>query len=625
MAFLIWNPQQTDPELYELLRTLAEEYPLTEGAENSNLSFKKSLDPEKLSITRKDDGWLVEYGRSCFAARGVAYALAGREGTETMSLKTHGILFDCTRGNVLKVVTFKIWLRRLALLGFNMAMIYVKDAYQVPGEPYFGYMRGAYSMDEIKAIDAYAKKLKIEMIGAIQALGHMEPILRWPIYNCIKDTDAELLVDEPKTYELLEKILAFWSEALSSRRIHLGMDETRRLGQGVFLKKHGYEPPYSIYNRHLNRVCEICKKHRFEPIIWSDMYFCYANKDRTYYSKETVVPEDVKKAIPKMVQLSYWDYYNRDQSMYESMLTRTSDLNGSTPFMASGVWTWSNVWTDYEQTRGTVRPCIDACRKVGAKELIYTMWGDGGGVCDFNSAWAGLAWSADYAFNGGEDHDRTASLYGAVCGTDYDRQLIAGDLAYTLPGPITSEWFWSKVNAEMMLWDDPIMGIYYNEIYSRPVEHLHEKLLESWSGVLTKLEPYRSDSKAGRINYAWCTANVVTRKLRLRKVLLQAYDDHDTETLRKIADETAPEIAAALKEWLTEFRTQWLDKYKPFGLELVQIRISGQIERFAELSREIRDYIDGKWETIPALENRITPAKHIIIGYKSVATGCFFL
>ena len=39
---------------------------------------------------------------------------------------------------------------RIAMMGYNMAMIYTKDAYQLPDEPYFGYMRGAYSMEEIR-------------------------------------------------------------------------------------------------------------------------------------------------------------------------------------------------------------------------------------------------------------------------------------------------------------------------------------------------------------------------------------------------------------------------------------------------------------------------------------------
>ncbi|MBO4630411.1 MAG: family 20 glycosylhydrolase, partial [Lentisphaeria bacterium] len=309
---LNWNPETTDRNVREILRTLGEEYPLRESKEKINLIFEKNEDPMILRVTKRADSWIVSYGRDSLAARGAAYALSGQECDEKTPFKTFGILFDCTRGNVITVRHFKHWLRRLALMGYNMAMLYTKDAYQLPGEPYFGYMRGAYSMEEIKEIDAYAKKLRIEMIGSIQVLGHLEPILRWQAYWPVRDTSSAVLIDEPQTYELLEKMIKFWSEALSSRRIHLGMDECQDLGRGRFMNQHGYESQFDLYNRHLGRVCKICDKLKLKPIIWSDMYFRYANPNQVYYDTQAKIPDEVKKAIPKMVQFSYWDYYHRE-------------------------------------------------------------------------------------------------------------------------------------------------------------------------------------------------------------------------------------------------------------------------------------------------------------------------
>ena len=154
---LTWNSKTTPSELHSVLRTLGAEYPLREGSEGVNLTFEKNSDPEVLRVTRRDESFHVSYGRDSIAARGVAYVLSRQECDEKILFKTYGILFDCTRGSVMKVDSFKRWLRRLSLMGYNMAMLYTKDAYQVPGEPYFGYMRGAYSKEEMKEVDAYAK------------------------------------------------------------------------------------------------------------------------------------------------------------------------------------------------------------------------------------------------------------------------------------------------------------------------------------------------------------------------------------------------------------------------------------------------------------------------------------
>ncbi len=618
---LVWNPKAVPVELHSVLRALGAEYALREGSEGVNLTFEKNSDPEILRVTRRDEHFHVSYGRDSIAARGAAYALSGQECDERIVFKTYGILFDCTRGTVMKVDSFKRWLRRLALMGYNMAMLYTKDAYQVPGEPYFGYMRGAYSLEEMKEVDAYARSLKIEMIASIQALGHLEPILRWPAYIPVKDTDSVILADEPKSYELLEKMIAFWSEAFESRRIHLGMDETHDLGRGRFMDLHGYESPFHIYNRHLNRVCGICEKFKLEPIIWSDMYFRYANKKQDYYDIGSEVPEEVKKAIPKQVQLSYWDYYHRDAAFYEKMLLRTKDLNGSAPFMASGVWTWARLWCDYEMTTATVRPCVDACRNVGAKELIYTLWGDDGGYCEFDSAFAGLAWAADYAYNKAEDEDRTARLYEAVCGTSYRLQLVCGDLCHTFKnknGDI------GKIPPGALLWDDPLMGMVWNELPAWK-EDMADDMLAELKRIMETIEPHRDDKAAGHLNHAWNLAHVLTRKLELRKRLLHAYGKRDFSTLNGIAERCIPDVIDAIEGLNDSFREQWRRNFKSYGLELMQIRLAGLAERYRELARVIGEFLDGSIDCIPELEVIHRPAGHIDSRYRYVATGGFFI
>ena len=618
---LNWNPQTTDRTIREILRTLGEEYPLKESAQNINLIFEKADDPDVLRVTRRDSTWIVSCGRDSLAARGVAYALSGQECDEKTSFKTFGILFDCTRGNIITVEHFKHWLRRLALMGYNLAMLYTKDAYQVPGEPYFGYMRGAYSMEEIRELDAYAKKLRIEMIGSIQVLGHLEPVLRWPAYDEVRDTSSAILVDEPATYELIEKMIKFWSEALSSRRIHLGMDETHDLGRGRFMDRNGYESPFDIYNRHLGRICDICGKLNLQPIIWSDMYFRYANPNQDYYDTKTRVPAEVKKSIPKNVRFSYWDYYHREPGIYETMLTRTGELNGSKPIMASGIWTWLRFWTDYEITYATVRPCIQACRKTGTDELIFALWGDDGGYCDFDSAFAALAWAADYAANPAEDEDRAAKLFEAVCGTSYRMQMICGSLCYTYKGSLDKV---VKILPGPLLWDDPLMGIAWHE-FPGYKPGLAETLLTGYKKIMELTGPHRNDSAAGSINYLWNVTNVLVLKIELRRMLERAYAKRDFNTLETIAERYIPDLLDAIDGLLDAFREQWKRSFKSFGMELMQIRLGGLSERCRELARVIGELIHGEIDSIPELEVEHQPAGAIPRTYHETATGSFFI
>lgn len=618
---LVWDCHETSADVNALLRALGEEYPVSENGFGSKICFREVSGRETLRVVRNDDAMTIEYGSLQAAARGIGYALAGMEADEKIVFKTFGILLDCSRNGIITVAHFKHWLRRLALMGYNMAMLYTKDAYQLPGETYFGYMRGAYSLEEIREIDGYAARLGVEMVASIQALGHLEPILRWPAYNDVKDTDNVLLVDEDKSYVLLEKMLKFWSDALGTRRIHLGMDETHDLGRGRFMDKFGYERGFDIYNRHLARVCGICDKFNLKPMIWSDMYFRLGNKNLSYYDPETVIPEDVKDAIDKRAELVYWDYYHRDEEFYSDYIRRHRELDKE-PIMASGIWTWSRMWYDHEQTVATAGPCIEACKKAGLGEIIFTMWGDDGGYCDFDSAFAGMAWAADYAFNGKSEDGRIGKFFQAVFGSSYKLQLAAGELEISVFKEDGKPNY--DIIAAAVLWDDPLMGIIWHE-YLFFDKNVWEMTIGKLRQVAEKIAPHRDDAKAGHINHAWNICNTLIKKLEFRTALLKAYHENDRVSLLKLEENNIPDVIEAIQMLNESFRIQWTRSYKSYGLEVMQIKLAGLCERYCETGRRISEYLDGKAISIHELELKPETRGSVDSRYRMVATGGWFI
>ena len=302
---------------------------------------------------------LIEYSDLTAALRGVGRLLSEekppqKEIIEETNFKTAGIMLDCSRNAVMKVEHFKGWLRKMALLGFNMAMLYTEDTYELPGEPYFGYQRGRYTAEELREIDDYAASLGIEMIGCIQTLAHLEQILKWSEYAQIKDTPRVMLIGEKKTYELIEKMIRHFARHYRSRRIHIGMDEAEHFGRGRYMDLHGYKPSFDLFNEHLQKVVKLCKKYGLEPMLWSDMYFCMGSKSGNYYDKACKIPNSVKAKIPKDVRLVYWDYYHPDEAFYLDWIKRHRAL-GSEPIMASGIWTWHSLWYDRQSDRAKRR------------------------------------------------------------------------------------------------------------------------------------------------------------------------------------------------------------------------------------------------------------------------------
>ena len=74
----------------------------------------------------------------------------------------------------------------------------------MPGEPFFGYLRGRYSVMEMAAIAEHARDLGVELIPAIQVLGHLEQLLHWPAFSHVRDTPSVLLAaDDDPAFQLL--------------------------------------------------------------------------------------------------------------------------------------------------------------------------------------------------------------------------------------------------------------------------------------------------------------------------------------------------------------------------------------------------------------------------------------
>ena len=205
-----------------------------------------------------------------------------------------GVMIDCSRNAVPNIDGLKRFLKIISEMGYNCAMLYTEDTYEVKGEPYFGYKRGRYSMAELHELDDYAFSIGVELIPCIQTLAHLNAAFRWQEYRQIQDCDDILLLDEERTKELLLHMFETTSECFRSRRIHIGMDEAHRIGLGRYLDKHGFTDRYELLLRHLHDVCQMAKQFGYEPIMWEDMFFRLAHG--AYFSDHVVdFSEEVKK------------------------------------------------------------------------------------------------------------------------------------------------------------------------------------------------------------------------------------------------------------------------------------------------------------------------------------------
>lgn len=541
----------------------------------------------------KSDGELhIAYGtkpdlcRALLAAAGSTAA----EGKGERWLSEIGYMADCSRNAVARVDTLKHLVRQAALMGYHFIGLYLEDTLAIPEEPYFGYMRGAYTKEEIAEVVRYAELFGVEIRPYVETLAHLNQITRYEHYQKFIDTDDILLAGDERTYEFLDHYLKAVSDAFPSRRVNLGMDEAHMVGLGKYLDAHGYQNRVEIIQKHLERVMEICRKYGLQPQMWSDMFFRLAFGGE-YYVKDKPMAENVK--IPEGLELVYWDYYSADEEHYDDMLRQHRKLTDKVSF-AGGVWKWIGFAPHNRYSAAIGKAALASCRRNGITSVVMTGWGDNGGEASQFSILPGLFEDARLVY---EDDLPEGAFYALTGIREEDYMKL--DLVNPLPERV------DRVNnaGKFLLYNDALLGVF---------DPLAQQLTNGYyEDAANQLEQAVRNSSGSSLCYVLRTQAALCRvlqdKANLGTVIRTAYDAGDREKLREIAEEVIPQLLGRLDRFYRDFRKQWMSENKAFGFEVQLLRIGGLRQRILEVQQRMEEYLSGELAEIDELEKPVLP------------------
>lgn len=557
-----------------------------------------------IRLERTADGWNVLLKKENMLSRATmlleenAEQPVGWSLTETPVYDRLGVMLDCSRNAVPKVETVKQLLCILSRMGYNTLQLYMEDVYELEGYPYFGYGRGRYTKEELKQLDRFACELGIELIPAIQTLAHLGQSLKWKAMRDLVDVGDILLIDDPKTYELIDRMFGAMRECFSSKRINIGMDEAHMVGLGKYLDRHGYQNRTQLMLRHFTQVHEIAQKYGFEPMLWSDMFFRLASGG-DYYAPECVIDQKVAESIPDDTTLVYWDYYSEDENIYNRMLDRHAQLSSNVIF-AGGAWRWSGFSPCNAFSMKLAELAHRSCSQHDVKEVLITMWGDNGAECSPFAVlpslqyWAELCWAKD------DPACHAQSRLHQITGADWCDFMQLDELLYTPDNPAPGR---CAVNAtKTMLYED-VMFPMFSPALELPayVQHL--------SHCVNALD--KAAQRSGKWNTLFACykalAQVLQRKMEIQICLRRAWAEKDKAALKNLCEKDLPALEVDLKDFIQAFHKVWLTENKAAGLDVFDLRVGGQMQRIITARERLLSYISGTVETLEEMNEAWLP------------------
>ena len=502
-----------------------------------------------------------------------------------------GVMLDMSRNAVMKVSRVKQVIDCLEKMGYNTLSLYCEDTYEIKSQPYFGYMRGRYTGAEIKEIDAYAKAHGIELVPCVQTLAHFTATKKNFQLGSMFDVNDILFVGEEKTYQFIEDIFKTIAEDFTSRNVNIGMDEAHFVGLGKYLDKNGYRNRFDILMEHLHKVAEIAKKYGFNAHMWSDMFFRLA-ADGEYYAPNANIPDEVKKMLPENVSLCYWDYYHYEKEMYDAMFKAHEGFNGEIWF-AGGAWCWSGFAPNNGKTLLTTRSAMQSVREHGVKHVLITLWGDNGRECSPFALLPSLYAAKQYA-DGNFDDEKIAEDFYKLFGVRFDDFTLLDLPNKTKPADQTP----TGNPCKALLYCDPFMGAFDKTVASkRPIPYAQ------YAEVLAK-----AAKRVGKFAYLFdmeaklCHALAIKAELGVN--VRRAYHSKDNRVLA-VCMKNCSVLKKRLKAFHQSLYILWNKENKPQGWEVQDARIGGLIMRIDTCQKRLKEYISGKVENIPELEEDV--------------------
>jgi len=494
-----------------------------------------------------------------------------------------GLSYDVSRGKVPTLETLKELVRRLAALKLNHLQLYVEHTFAFSFDPAIGAGCSPLTADEIRELDDFCRRYRVDLVPSLASCGHMGFILSLPQYRHLAEVESQksweqmswaermrgLTIDvrNPQARDLLEKMYGEYLPLFSSRLANACADEPYDLGRGknrALAEQVGVE---TLYLDHVRFLYDLCQRHGKRMMLWSDVLRRFPN---------------LIERIPRDIIILNWDY--RPDADYDS--TRLFCDAGLTTCVCPGTWGWNRVLNDYEAAEANIRGHAVAGARYGAVGLITTDWGDEGHVNLLATSWYPIALGAALGWSVAAEARRAEDSTGPLTAT-FDRaftRLVLGEATGRVMAALRAASSASSRLPPALLRSWPVFCLPFAQV---PVDQVSPQMLGAWharsidaeEAILRLLRSGDIDSiDMHELAVAVRLHALIAEKLILARRLAELDGRPDSSLVRRLE-----QFATACERMVNEYQAVWLRRNKPSRLH----EITAVFRRLAAQAREL--------------------------------------
>jgi hypothetical protein len=324
-----------------------------------------------------------------------------------------GTMLDVSRDRVPTRETLARLVDVMALLRLNHLELYTEHTFAYRGHEAVWHDASPLTPDDVRWLDALCRERDIELCANQNSFGHMGRWLRHPAYRERAEAPdgftTKLGITLPPgvlapTPENADFALALCRELLAchtSRRIHIGCDETFELGRGrsqALVEAHGRG---RVYLDHLLRLLRPLQADGCEVLFWGDILRHHPElvpelpKERTIACAWHYEAPQSADALPEGL-LGLLSEFGIDRASFAGFASHVDAFarSGLPYWVCPGTSSWNSLIGRLANARGNLLDAAEVGLARGASGYLITDWGDNGHLQPPSVSFPPLAYGA---------------------------------------------------------------------------------------------------------------------------------------------------------------------------------------------------------------------------------------